>query len=268
MPELVGVQGSSAVLFRVAGSPLEQDSWAKQDLGVFPNLVNVQPADLDHDGDQDLFIALQGRASVMLRNDDGELTGQPFRWDASSIDGSHILLHDFSGDDRVDMLTSTGQGRLAWLEQPADPSGSWKSHSIGTFAPDTMTGFTIADIDGDSHPDVMAGSSSATTAEQEDADHDADKPSGRIGWFRNPGDARGDWSRHDVLRRELGAFTGFAAADVDSDGAMDIIATRGGSGGLDGVFVLQQVRESIPMRRFVAARKMNDRSLPIPTAQQ
>ena len=44
-------------------------------------------------------------------------------------------------------------GRLV----PAELRGRWTLHPIGSFAPDSMTGFVLADIDGDGDLDLFAG---------------------------------------------------------------------------------------------------------------
>ena len=64
---------------------------------------------------------------------------------------------DLNGDGPLDIVAATQRG-LCWFEQPMTKDGVWTSHYIGTFGPDTMTGFTLSDINGDGHLDVMAGS--------------------------------------------------------------------------------------------------------------
>ena len=65
-------------------------------------------------------------------------------------------------------------------------------------------------------------------------------------------------------RRERGMFDMFVAADVDRDGDVDFIGTRGNSGEYDGVFWLEQLRTDEPGPSFVPARVVDSPELPLP----
>ena len=58
-------------------------------------------------------------------------------------------------------------------------------HYIGSFAPDSHTGYATVDIDGDGDIDVIAGSYSRGDRTG-DGSVSVDGL-GRIGWFENPG---------------------------------------------------------------------------------
>ena len=70
--------------------------------------------------------------------------------------------------------------------------------------------------------------------------------------------------RHDISRRKRGMFDKFIARDMDADGDMDFVSTRGNSGQLDGVFWLEQVRSKEPRAAFTAARLNDSQSMPLP----
>jgi hypothetical protein len=126
-----------------------------------------------------------------------------------------------------------------------------------------MTGMEVADIDNDGDMDLMAGSYSRGPRTG-DGDVDKDDALGRLGWFENPGDAKSDWTRHDISRRKRGMFDEFIARDLDNDGDMDFIATRGNSAPYDGVFWLEQVRTNSPVAAFQAARSEESEEMPLP----
>ena len=152
---------------------------------------------------------------------------------------------------------------LVWLEQPSDIDDAWLVHRIGTFAPDSTTGIVLADIDGDGDDDVFAGSYSRGSRISED-DVDVDDPLGRLGWFENPDRTDGPWLRHDVSRRKRGMFDKFLARDMDGDGDVDLVGTRGNSAPYDGVFWLEQVRTQTPVRVFTAARDSESKEMGLP----
>jgi hypothetical protein len=87
---------------------------------------------------------------------------------------------------------------------------------------------------------------------------------GRLGWFENPGDLTSGWTRHDISRRKRGMFDKFIARDMDADGDIDFVSTRGNSGQLDGVFWLEQVRSNEPKPAFHPARAKDSQSMPLP----
>ena len=121
----------------------------------------------------------------------------------------------------------------------------------------------IADINGDGHLDVMAGSYSRGPRE-DDGDVDENDPLGRIGWFAHPGNATGSWTRYDISRRKRGMFDKFIARDLDGDGDIDFLATRGNSAPYDGVFWLEQVRSASPRQAFERARSTDSPEMPLP----
>jgi hypothetical protein len=127
-----------------------------------------------------------------------------------------------------------------------------------------MTGIELADINGDRYIDVMAGGYSSGDR-MEDTDVDQNNALGRLAWFENPGDAKTDWTRHDISRRKRGMFDKFIARDMDGDGDMDFVSTRGNSYPYDGVFWLEQVRTPNPVAAFEKARAEDSPEMPLPT---
>ena len=70
--------------------------------------------------------------------------------------------------------------------------------------------------------------------------------------------------RHDVSRRVRGMFDKFIALDLDADGDLDLVGTRGNSDPYDGVFWLEQVRSAAPQPAFDQARVTESVQLPLP----
>jgi hypothetical protein len=180
--------------------------------------------------------------------------------------GFMVAFHDFNGDKRPDMVVAGAQQRVYLLEQPARLSDAWKYQEIGNIAPDTATGITIADINSDGHADVMVGGYS-----QNPRDHDGEKITaesilGRIAWLENPGPKGGPWKRHDINRTKRGMYDAFLARDMDGDGDLDFVGTRGNSGNFDGVYWLEQVRSATARKAFQPARTRDSQHMPLPAA--
>jgi hypothetical protein len=73
-----------------------------------------------------------------------------------------------------------------------------------------------------------------------------------------------EWQRHDISRRKRGMFDKFMARDLDGDGDMDFLGTRGNSYPYDGVFWLEQVRSVSPRAAFERAREQESDEMPLP----
>ena len=185
---------------------------------------------------------------ITLQGADSGAQG-PLRTSGSSLD-----FADFNADGRLDVITVAlePKGAIFWLEQPSDPAQPWPVHHVGTIAPDHATGIAVADVNADERPDVIVGGYSRGPSEEDSEEVTPSDPVGRIAWFANPEDATKAWARHDISRRQRGTFDSFVPLDIDDDGDIDFIGTRGNSGGLDGVFWLQQMFSGVrrvPSRR-------------------
>ncbi len=97
-----------------------------------------------------------------------------------------------------------------------------------------------------------------------DGDVDVNDALGRLAWFENPGEAKSEWIRHDISRRKRGMFDKFIARDLDGDGDIDFLGTRGNSAPFDGVFWLEQVRSDEPRRNFQPARAQESDEIALP----
>jgi FG-GAP-like repeat len=274
--------------FEVAGNPTEAAAWIEHELTRVVWPINSQPVDIDKDGDIDVVGGSVAETRMLLFENGGGPTPAfktrsmaiegtsltrdqrpPSRRDDSRalVSGFNMDFVDLSGDGRVDIVTfefAQLLGRkVVWLEQPSSLEGTWRLHEIGDYAPDEVVGLVSADIDGDRLPDVMTGGYSAGTRDA-DTDLSGTAPSGRLAWYRNPGKAGVPWTRHDISRRRRGMFDKFVAHDMDRDGDIDFVSTRGNSKPYDGVFWLEQVRTPAPVGAFKPARTSDSPEIPLP----
>ena len=272
--------------FAIPDDPLDGSNWVEHELTRVQVPINSQPVDLDGDGDLDVVVGSRRERRIVWFENTSQAEID-FAEHAIEIAGTSIPAADrpraATGDDRalvtgfnMDFVDLSDDGRLdivlvearnlVWLEQPADPSAAWKLHPIGSTSPDQLVGFVVADINDDGNPDVMIGGYSRGPRD-EDGDVTADDPLGRLAWFEHPGDSTGTWARHDISRRKRGMYDKFIARDMDGDGDVDFISTRGNSASFDGVFWLEQVRTLEPVSTFQPAREAESEQMPLPTGR-
>ncbi|WP_459788303.1 FG-GAP repeat domain-containing protein [Alteriqipengyuania sp. 357] len=286
-------------LFTLRGDPLDAKAWREQVLLAKDVPNTAMPVDIDGDGDLDVLAAARLlQQAYILENRGTDQAGlvviEPHlvRIDDTAVPGCTVAtsafqstFRDMNGDGRPDLVTSffekCGEPRapgglpvLGWLEQPAELRAPWVYHRIGDILPDMVIAVEVADFDGDGDLDAVTGGYSGLnilkggyTGATREADHPgvtASSTVGRIAWFENSGIAGGEWQRHDISRRVRGMFDQFIARDMDADGDLDMVGTRGNSGRFDGVFWLEQVRSGTPRHAFTPARKAESRALPLP----
>ena len=252
-------------VFKPGSDPLDGASWRETVLMTAIIPQNAQMVDIDTDGDIDIIAGERTRARLTLfENTDGkgQLRGEEITIDGARAGGFNLDYADFNDDGRLDIVAATDKG-LGWLEQPVSIRNSWRFHAIGDFGPDALTGLSLADIDGDGDTDVISGGYS-----RGDRATDTSMPVsgslGRLGWFANPGRVDSPWVRHDISRRVRGMFDKFIPRDMDGDGDVDFVGTRGNSTPFDGVFWLEQVRGEQPQPRFRRARELDSPEVGLP----
>jgi len=180
------------------------------------------------------------------------------RWGRSEgAGGAELCVYDVNGDGRNDVVTGLnahGFG-LAWFEQKRDSAGriSFERHMIiddystknaGDVTMTEMHASLAADIDGDGVPDYVTGKRSMSHL---DGYTDAD-PYGApaLYWFRtvrNPKAPGGAEFVPELIHNRSGVGSQFSAADLNKDGAMDIITS-----GVRGTFIFWGQKRAAPAR--------------------
>lgn len=250
-------------IFDITGPPLEGASWRETVLGTYGISQIAMPVDIDKDGDIDVVGGARvGPRLIVFRNDDGRFMPVEVATGGGRTGGFNLAFHDFDGDGRLDIAAVAASWVLGWYAQPRTLDGVWRFHPMGGLAPDRATGFTLADIDGDGDMDAIAGGYSDMPRDV-DGNLPVTASMGRLAWFENPGAATGTWTRHDISRRRRGMFDAFVARDMDGDGDVDFLGTRGNSEPYDGVYWLEQVRSVAPAPAFTRARPQDSAEWPL-----
>ena len=163
------------------------------------------------------------------------------RWGRSEgAGGAELCVYDVNGDKLNDVVTGLnahGFG-LAWFEQKRDINGriSFERHMIiddystknaGDVTISEMHASLAADIDGDGVPDYVTGKRYFSHL---DGHTDAD-PYGApvLYWFRtvrNPKAPGGAEFVPELIHNRSGVGSQFSAADLNKDGAMDIVTSN------------------------------------------
>lgn len=290
----------STSLFTITGDPLVQSSWREQSLSyeVVPN--TAMPVDIDNDGDLDVLAAarIDEKVSILENLKIGDEGIEVFKHPIEIVPGFDVptgwkgkssafqsVFSDLDGDGRKDLVVSVTETvqyegetlmlpMIGWLRQPGTLGQPWDYFRIGDTLPDMIVGIALADIDGDGDEDIVTGGYSGlniieggysgASRDEDDARVTPASTVGRLAWFENTGQPKQRWKRHDISRRIRGMYDGFIARDLDSDGDLDLIATRGNSGKNDGLFWLEQIHTREPINVFTPARGDDSEALPLP----
>ncbi len=260
-------------IFDIEGNPLDPDAWRETKLAEYTVPVNGRPIDLDGDGDLDVIAGSRGESRMVVHENRGGAWIAhpivranppllPLPTLPKSMSAFDLAFADLNADGRLDVVVNDTTWSVVWLEQPERLDAPWTAHRIGWVAPDSPSGLTLVDIDGDGRLDLLSGGYSEDPRETETSDPGFLHRGGGIWWFAQPEDPTQTWTRHDVSRRVRGMYDVFVPRDLDGDGLVDFIGTRGNSGALDGVFWLQQRRTETPVTVFQSAWESDSRQLP------
>jgi hypothetical protein len=258
--------------FSVPKNPLDPRGWLEHVLTEVRIPINSQPVDIDGDGDLDIFAGSRGENRVMVFENLGGKQPRFREWPVKFDNGNWswafmVEFHDFNGDGRLDAALVENRRRVVWIEQPKSIAEPWKVHVVGGILPDAATAIHIADLNGDGRADIVTGGYSQNPRDHDGEKITAESITGRIAWFENPGPGNA-WIRHDVARNKRGMYDGFLSRDMDGDGDLDLVGTRGNSGNFDGVFWLEQVRSTEPRKAFTPARANESAPLPLPLVEK
>ena len=260
--------------YEITGDPLDDASWKEHELTRVAVPINSRPVDLDSDGDLDILASSRAEArlfwfenlggpSIQFREHRIEISA-PDGYGETHVTGFMFGFLDFNADSRLDVVLAESRSNVVWLEQPAEFREPWALHWIGTMQPDSATGITLADVDSDGDQDVFCGSYSRGPRDHDSEDVTVDMALGRLAWFENPGSTDEHWERHDITRRKRGMFDMAIARDLDGDGDLDFVGTRGNSLPYDGVYWLEQLRTPEPAPMFAKAREQDSPEMPMP----
>ena len=186
--------------------------------------------DVDGDGDTDYIGARYNPGLIVwMEQPDDPLTDV---WTARIADdqvhGIHGLIKgDVDRDGDFDLLATSAQplepypNSLAWLRVPERPRDAerWECH---IFADRDAPGLThylgFGDVNGDGRPDAATGAKGGPQAEPGTGNWFA--------WWEAPADPTDVWTKHLIADDQPGA-TNIHPADVNGDGEVDFIASRG-----------------------------------------
>ncbi len=174
----------------------------------FDGMHAVEAADLDGDGDIDLFgAAMVASEIVWWENVDGVGGAWTRHLVADNFASArHVIAADLDGDGDLDLVGAAAVAdAIVWWENTDGAAGAWTMHTV-TDSFDFAMHVRVADLDGDGDLDLVAAALKADA----------------ILWWENTDGVAGAWTEHTVDAAFDGARQ-VALADLDGDGDIDIL---------------------------------------------
>lgn len=216
---------------------LQGPEWNPQTLHVFKatdartrprrHCIHSCLMDVDGDGDQD-FCGSNNTVFWL------ECPQDPFSgtWKYRTVDdeilGTHCLITgDVDRDGKLDLIANSFRteeatsipNSIVWLKVPKDPyrADHWNRHVFAQGdAPGGSHYMGFGDVNGDGRPDIACGAKGGEGF-----------PGGEwFAWWEQPSDPTGRWTKHLLSAKQPGA-SNIHPIDVDQDGNMDFVASRG-----------------------------------------
>ena len=174
----------------------------------------VYAKDVDGDGDVDVFgVASSETELSWWENADGSGTVWIKHVVASSLYGVAVYVEDINGDSFMDIVgVEVGPKKFTWWENVDGTATSWIEHPLPESFSNSPSSVHAKDINGDGFMDII-GSDCAIGND--------------VFWWENLNGLGTLWTKHHVDDDFSGAKF-IRAADVDSDGYVDIFGAANG----------------------------------------
>jgi hypothetical protein len=223
----------------------------------FPRVADVETADFDGDGRDDILVAAfgwhkVGEIALLLNRSPDPQTPRLERVRIDARPGAvRAEPADLNGDGKMDFV--------ALIAQEHEKLVAFFNQGAGTFVPETLyaaphpnwgsSGLDLADIDGDGDLDALV-------ANGDMFDDRLLKPYHGLQWLENTG--RGPWVPHPLAL--IAGVHGARVVDLDRDGDADVVAAAftagavgGAEAGLPSLVWLEQVKPGRFERRTLEA---------------
>ena len=194
------------------GADPARQLWRAHQIADHPT-HDIELADLDGDGDVDVVTRDQsefghkaGNRIHLWRQDSGD------KWTEKVIHCPHgeaITLGDMDKDGDPDIVIGG-----IWFENTQDiVNGPWSAHRFGEWHPSATA--QVADINGDSRPDVVLSPSELRGQTY------------KMSWFEAPADPKkGNWREHVIVEPIECVIHGLVTADMNGDGMIDVVSSE------------------------------------------
>ena len=199
------------------------------------NFIHSEVLDVDGDGDLDWVGARYkpGLITWLEQPDNPGTDAWKERLVDDQVDGIHgLLTGDVDRDGRLDLLATSAQpmgpfpDSLVWYRVPENPkqADSWHRFVFANRdAPGLSHYLGFGDVNGDGRPDIASAAKGGPS--------DTTGLGNWFAWWEAPKDPEAAWKRHRLGGVEPGA-TNIHPADVNGDGRVDFVASRGHANGV------------------------------------
>ena len=189
----------------------------------FSNLLSVHVADIDGDDNMDVLAGYGGGQNpgtvAWYENTDGNGSFSSENVITNSLGGQiqEVTTSTLDGDMDPDVLAAAQGGTIAWYENMLGESGAssnFSDQNVITSSVNVPEDVHAADVDGDSHVDVLSASGSDD----------------EVAWYSNTGG--GTFSSPNVIfsgnSDAIQGVVSVFAADINQDNQMDVLSAATG----------------------------------------